>query len=95
MMTATACSKIGANGHRPIGWSGAVPTAIFDRFLHHSEVLQITGKSDRLHHAGSTATDPAQPAASKTAKLPTGSDEKSRRCQRSKKTPQRQSAATK
>lgn len=60
---------------------GDVPaaTAILDRFLHHAEVIQITGKSYRLHHAGSSAL-PADP---KPAKLPTGSEKKSPRGKRS------------
>lgn len=77
---------------------GDIPaaTAILDRFLHHAEVIQITGKSYRLHHAGSRSTDPAQPDAPdapKPAKLPTGSDEKTPRNQRSTKPPELQSAA--
>ena len=76
---------------------GDVPaaTAILDRFLHHAEVIQITGKSYRLHHAGSSATDSAQAAAPKPAKLPTGSDGKSSRGKRSVKPAELQSAATK
>lgn len=76
---------------------GDVPaaTAILDRFLHHAEVIQITGKSYRLHHAGSPATDPAQAPSSKPAKLPTGSEGKSPRNQRSEKPAQLQSSASK
>jgi DNA replication protein DnaC len=72
---------------------GDVPaaTAILDRFLHHAEVIQITGKSYRLHHAGSSAP-PADP---KPAKLPTGSEGKSPRGKRSVKPAELQSAATK
>jgi DNA replication protein DnaC len=46
---------------------GDVPsaTAILDRFLHHAEILQITGRSYRL---GNRENDP------KRAKAPTGSD---------------------
>lgn len=60
---------------------GDVPaaTAILDRFLHHAEVIQITGKSYRLQHAGSS-TPPDDP---KPAKLPTGSEKKSPRGKRS------------
>ena len=45
---------------------GDVPTAtaILDRFLHHAEIITITGKSYRLHHRS---------LASKPAKAPTGS----------------------
>ncbi|GDY07041.1 ATPase AAA [Planctomycetia bacterium] len=76
---------------------GDIPaaTAILDRFLHHAEVIQITGKSYRLHHAGSSATDPAQAAAPKPAKLPTGSEEKSPRGKRSTKPSQLQSGVAK
>ena len=76
---------------------GDIPaaTAIRDRFLHHAEVIQITGKSYRLHDAGSSATDPAQAAAPKPAKLPTGSEGKSPRGKRSTKAVELQSAATK
>lgn len=70
-------------------------TAILDRFLHHAEIIQITGKSYRLHHAGSLATDPAQAAAPKPAKLPTGSEEKSPRSKRSTKPSELPSAVTK
>jgi DNA replication protein DnaC len=64
---------------------GDVPsaTAILDRFLHHAEVVQITGKSYRLRQAGrsSAAGDEATKAASadgaagvsKPARAPTGS----------------------
>jgi DNA replication protein DnaC len=46
---------------------GDVPsaTAILDRFLHHAEVVQITGKSYRLRHGGRPGgggDDPAKPA---------------------------------
>ena len=70
---------------------GDVPaaTAVLDRFLHHAEVIQITGKSYLLHHAGNSATDSAQAAAPKSAKLPTGSDENSRRGQRLGKSAER------
>jgi DNA replication protein DnaC len=76
---------------------GDVPaaTAILDRFLHHAEVIQITGKSYRLHHAGSPTTDPAPAADPKPAKLPTGSAEKSPRGQRPVKPAELQSAVTK
>ncbi len=43
----------------------ATATAILDRFLHHSEIITITGKSYRLH---SRRED------SKPAKAPPGSD---------------------
>jgi DNA replication protein DnaC len=66
---------------------GDVPsaTAILDRFLHHAEVVQITGKSYRLRQAGrsNAAGDEATKAASadgagtasKPARAPTGSAE--------------------
>jgi DNA replication protein DnaC len=55
---------------------GDVPsaTAILDRFLHHAEVIAITGKSYRLRKENS---QPAEPDAdSKPANLPTGSQSK-------------------
>jgi DNA replication protein DnaC len=65
---------------------GDVPsaTAILDRFLHHAEVVQITGKSYRLRQAGrvNMATEDAKAASSdgsaqaaKPARAPTGSGE--------------------
>ena len=61
---------------------GDVPsaTAILDRFLHHAEIIQITGKSYRLRNqAGGekgSSMEPAStdPADSKPAKAPPGSD---------------------
>jgi DNA replication protein DnaC len=61
---------------------GDVPsaTAILDRFLHHAEIIQITGKSYRLRNqAGAekgSSMEPAgtDPADSKPAKAPPGSD---------------------
>ena len=56
---------------------GDVPsaTAILDRFLHHAEIISITGKSYRLRNqAGGTPND----AAAKPATLPTGSASKKR-----------------
>ena len=61
---------------------GDVPsaTAILDRFLHHAEIIQITGKSYRLRNqAGAkkgSSTEPAGTDAgdSKPAKAPPGSD---------------------
>jgi len=49
---------------------GDVPTAtaILDRFLHHAQIITITGKSYRLRHHG----EPSKPA-----KTPTGSKKKS------------------
>ena len=68
---------------------GDVPTAsaILDRFLHHSEVITITGRSYRLRRNGESST-PSEPGSqignpsdfkkiekdSKPAKAPTGSD---------------------
>ena len=54
---------------------GDVPaaTAILDRFLHHAEIITITGRSYRLRQ------HPTEPAAdSKPAKAPTGSANKKR-----------------
>jgi hypothetical protein len=55
---------------------GDVPsaTAILDRFLHHAEIISITGKSYRLRgQKGDSEPDPAAP---KPAKAPTGSNPK-------------------
>jgi len=54
---------------------GDVPsaTAILDRFLHHAEMIQITGRSYRLRSAGRNGK--AALASSKPAKAPIGSDE--------------------
>jgi DNA replication protein DnaC len=63
---------------------GDVPsaTAILDRFLHHAEIIRITGKSYRLRQAGVPITPPEEPGGetehtladeSKPAKAPTGS----------------------
>lgn len=56
---------------------GDVPsaTAILDRFLHHAEIISITGKSYRLRNQAGAAADEA---VSKPAKLPTGSGSKKR-----------------
>jgi DNA replication protein DnaC len=53
---------------------GDVPsaTAILDRFLHHAEVVQITGKSYRLHQAGPKGKEEGDE--SKPAKAPPGSE---------------------
>lgn len=55
---------------------GDVPsaTAILDRFLHHAEVIAITGKSYRLRKENSQPTDPDSNP--KPANLPTGSPPK-------------------
>jgi DNA replication protein DnaC len=69
---------------------GDVPsaTAILDRFLHHAEVIRITGQSYRLRNQPRPADDGAEkpnatiaptgskpaPASSKAAKAPTGSE---------------------
>lgn len=52
---------------------GDVPsaTAILDRFLHHAQVIAITGKSYRLRHQGANVEPP--PGDSKPAIPPTGS----------------------
>ena len=54
---------------------GDVPsaTAILDRFLHHAEVIQITGRSYRLRGAGRRVREEAEE--SKPAKAPLGSEE--------------------
>ncbi|HEV3261848.1 MAG TPA: IS21-like element helper ATPase IstB [Gemmataceae bacterium] len=54
---------------------GDVPsaTAILDRFLHHAEIIKITGKSYRLRHQATKAEE--EPPESKAAKAPTGSAE--------------------
>jgi len=56
---------------------GDVPaaTAILDRFLHHAEVIAITGRSYRLRHQSAQATD--DPKHPKPANAPTGSPAKS------------------
>lgn len=53
---------------------GDVPsaTAILDRFLHHAEIIQITGKSYRLRQQTAKGKEPA--AESKPANAPTGSE---------------------
>ncbi len=53
---------------------GDVPsaTAILDRFLHHAEVIQITGRSYRLRGAGRRVREEAEE--SKPAKAPLGSE---------------------
>jgi DNA replication protein DnaC len=60
---------------------GDVPsaTAILDRFLHHAEIIQITGRSYRLRNqsAPSGPVDSGEPA-SKPANAPTGSAKKKR-----------------
>lgn len=63
---------------------GDVPsaTAILDRFLHHAEVVTITGKSYRLRNQA-VAKSASSPAAasddSKSANAPTGSRPSKRR----------------
>jgi DNA replication protein DnaC len=54
---------------------GDVPsaTAILDRFLHHAEIIQITGKSYRLRAEGRGAEPNADGNDSKPAKAPLGS----------------------
>ena len=43
---------------------GDVPaaTAILDRFLHHAEMITITGRSSRLRHQADHTTDGPKPA---------------------------------
>jgi DNA replication protein DnaC len=54
---------------------GDVPsaTAILDRFLHHAEIIKITGKSYRLRGQNGSAQQAAA-AEAKPARAPTGSD---------------------
>jgi DNA replication protein DnaC len=54
---------------------GDVPsaTAILDRFLHHAEIIRITGKSYRLRQAGNVENP--SPEESKSASTPAGSEE--------------------
>jgi len=56
---------------------GDVPsaTAILDRFLHHAEIIQISGKSYRLRNQ--CRADKASPEDPKPAKVHTGSEETS------------------
>jgi len=53
---------------------GDVPsaTAILDRFLHHAEIIKMTGKSYRLRHQSGRTEDEATPPNAATA--PTGSE---------------------
>jgi IstB-like ATP binding protein len=57
---------------------GDVPsaTAILDRFLHHAELVRMTGRSYRLRHH--SAMDPGGAEDSQPANAPSGSDEKRR-----------------
>jgi DNA replication protein DnaC len=54
---------------------GDVPsaTAILDRFLHHAEIIKITGKSYRLRHQAAKLPDDLED--SKAAKAPPGSED--------------------
>ena len=66
---------------------GDVPsaTAILDRFLHHAEIVSITGKSYRLRNQaanGAAAGDAPEPEnESKPAIPPAGSSHAARRCE--------------
>jgi len=69
----------------------ATATAILDRFLHHAEIITITGRSYRLRHHGEAPKPAKAPTGSgkeekppKPAKAPTGSATE----QESKKTPE-------
>jgi DNA replication protein DnaC len=55
---------------------GDVPSAsaILDRFLHHAELVRMTGRSYRLRHQ--SAPGPDQPEDSKPANAPPGSEKK-------------------
>ena len=87
-------STLMTSNRPPEDWGkliGDVPsaTAILDRFLHHAEIVQITGKSYRLRHQtakGKEVVEESKPAnaptgserarsGSKPANAPTGSDE--------------------
>jgi DNA replication protein DnaC len=50
---------------------GDVPsaTAILDRFLHHAELITITGKSYRLKHRLATSEDSKEPDDAASAKV--------------------------
>jgi len=73
---------------------GDVPTAtaILDRFLHHAELITITGKSYRLRHQSTPPDDSSgtsKPAIAPTGSEPTESqraDEKGDRSRRTRKT---------
>ncbi len=54
---------------------GDVPsaTAILDRFLHHAEIVRMTGRSYRLRHHGAATNEAIED--SKPAKAPSGSEE--------------------
>ena len=56
---------------------GDVPsaTAILDRFLHHAEVLNFSGKSYRLRDQAATGSDSAKPANAPISGLGSGADE--------------------
>jgi hypothetical protein len=56
---------------------GDVPsaTAILDRFLHHAELIQITGRSYRLRDAGKGRAD-SKPANAPPGSEPSGTDSK-------------------
>lgn len=56
----------------------ATATAILDRFLHHSDILTITGKSYRLRNRGKS---------SKPAKVPTGSKKNGKQAKPAKAPP--------
>jgi hypothetical protein len=49
-------------------------SAILDRFLHHAELVQMTGRSYRLRHQGAPTLDGAED--SKPANAPSGSGAK-------------------
>ena len=71
---------------------GDVPsaTAILDRFLHHAEIITITGKSYRLRNKTETAT--AEPDAdSKPAKMHAGKTARTRAAKSSSSEPRTKS----
>jgi DNA replication protein DnaC len=73
---------------------GDVPTAtaILDRFLHHAEVVQMTGRSYRLKDRPSGSPPP--PEDSKPAKAPPGSEEGQPSSKPAKAPPGSESAST-
>jgi DNA replication protein DnaC len=79
---------------------GDIPsaTAILDRFLHHAEIVSITGKSYRLRHPGANGGEPDGPGEpeteSKPAIPPAGSNPQPATTKRSKTKPAESPDAT-
>lgn len=57
---------------------GDVPSAsaILDRFLHHAEIIRITGKSYRLRNQKDASSSDSKPAKAPTGSQPAGDDSK-------------------